>query len=115
MKNIYNLIGIAQRAGKTSSGAEAVKTSLTKDFAHIVLMSKDISPDTKDKLIKNCRKNKVPWIMLGNKYDLGNSIGKSYRVALTINDAGIAGAIIKAINDADNEAKCMGVVYEWPK
>jgi ribosomal protein L7Ae-like RNA K-turn-binding protein len=114
MKKVYNLIGIAQRAGKTSSGATAARTSLLRNKACLLLMSEDISSNSRELLLKSCKKYDIPWIIMGNRYDLGNSTGKAYRVALTINDAGIAEAILKAIAAAGIEAESMGVV-EWPR
>jgi len=114
LRKVYNLIGIAQRAGKTSSGTMAARTSLIRNRACVLLMSKDISDNTKDLLVKSCEKQNIPCIILGSKYELGTSIGKAYRVAVTINDAGMADAILKAIAAADKEAKSMGVV-EWPR
>ena len=114
MRKVYNLIGIAQRAGKTSSGVTAARTSMMRNRACILLMSQDIASNSKELLIKTCIKQNIPWIILGNRYEIGNSIGKAYRVALTINEAGIAQAILKAIAAAGIEAKSMGVV-EWPR
>jgi ribosomal protein L7Ae-like RNA K-turn-binding protein len=114
LRKVYNLIGIAHKAGKTSSGAMAVRTSLIRNRACILLMSKDISDNTRDSLVKSCIKKDIPWIILGSKYELGASIGKAYRVALTINDVGMANAIMKAIEAAGKEVKSMGVV-EWPR
>ncbi len=114
MQSIYNLVGIAQRAGKVSSGAVAVQTSLAGNQARVLLMSKDISLNTREAFILKCRQRNIPWFILGDRYDLGKSLGKAYRVALTINDAGLAGAIIKAIEDADEEVISTGVV-EWSK
>lgn len=114
MRKVYNLIGIAQRAGKTSSGVTAARTSLTRNRACILLMSEDIASNSKELLVKTCIKQNIPWIILGNRYEIGNSIGKAYRVALTINEAGMAQAILKAIAAAGIEGKSMGVV-EWPR
>lgn len=114
MRKVYNLIGLAQRAGKTSSGATAARTSLLRNKACILLMSEDISSNSRELLLKSCQKHNIPWIILGSRYELGNSTGKAYRVALTINEAGIAEAILKAIAAAGIEAKSMGVV-EWPR
>jgi ribosomal protein L7Ae-like RNA K-turn-binding protein len=114
MRKIYNLIGIAQRAGKTSSGITAANTSLMRNRACVLLMSEDIASNSRELLLKNCIKHNIPWIILGSRYDIGNSIGKAYRVAVTINEAGIAEAILKASAAAGLEAKSMGVV-EWPR
>jgi len=114
VRKVYNLIGLAQRAGKTSSGVSAANTSLIRKRACVLLMSEDIASNSRELLLKSCIKQNIPWIVLGSRYDIGNSIGKAYRVAVTINEAGIAEAILKAIAAADIEAKSMGVV-EWPR
>ena len=114
MRKIFNLIGIAQRAGKTSSGTMAARNSLIRNKACILLMSEDIAQNARESLVKVCVKQNIPWLMLGSRYELGNSIGKAYRVALTINDSGMANAIVKAIEAVENGAKSMGVV-EWPR
>lgn len=114
MRKVYNLIGIAHRAGQTSAGVMAAHSSLIRNRAFILLMSQDISPKTRETLVKYCKKQKVPWIMLGSRCELGNCIGKADRVALTVNEGGIARAILQAVQNAGIEAKSMGVV-EWPR
>jgi ribosomal protein L7Ae-like RNA K-turn-binding protein len=110
LRKVFNLIGIAQRAGKASSGTMAVRASLVKKRACILLMSHDIAENTRDILVHSCIKTGIPWLILGTRQELGNSLGKANRVALTINDAGMAGAIVKAVQTANEEAKSMGVV-----
>jgi ribosomal protein L7Ae-like RNA K-turn-binding protein len=114
LRKVYNLIGIAQRAGFVSSGAMAAQTSLNSNRACILLMSNDIAENTRDLLVKKCMKNQIPWFFLGGKYELGNSTGKAYRVALTVNDEGMAGAIMRALEAAGMLPKSMGV-DEWPR
>lgn len=114
MKNVYDLIGIAQRAGKVSSGTTAVQHSLSGRRAKLLLISADAAPNSRDSIMSLSRKYKVPCITMGDRYDLGHSLGKSFRVALTINDSGLADAILKAAKSADIEANTTGVV-EWPK
>lgn len=114
MKKVYNLIGLAQRSGNASTGTMAAKTSLLRRRARILLMSEDISANTRESLVSTCIKQKVPWLILGNKYELGASVGKAYRVAVTVNDEGITKAIMSALELLGEEAKSMGVV-EWPK
>lgn len=114
MQKIYNLIGIAQKAGKTSAGTLAAKNSLIRGKAALLVLSQDIAENTKESLVSSCKHKKIPYIILGNKYELGTCVGKAYRVAVAINDAGMAGAIIKAFKTGGDEANTMGVV-EWPK
>lgn len=114
MDRVFSLIGLAQKAGKVSSGTMAAKTSLIRKRARLLVVSHDISPGTLDGLLKICAKNKIPGICYGTKNELGSSVGKAYRVALTINDQSIASAVIQAIKSKGEELISMGVV-EWQK
>lgn len=116
LKKVYSLIGLAQRAGKLSSGTMAAKGSLLRKRAHLLIMSDDIAENTKDSLVSASDKLEIPWVLLGSKFILGNSVGKAYRVAITVNDRDIAKAIINAINASKEENKInhMGVV-KWLK
>lgn len=114
MKKVYNLLGLAHRAGKASQGTMAAKTSLLRRRAVLLIMSKDVSDNTRESLVSTCTKQGIPWILMGNKYDLGTSVGKAYRVAVTINDLGMAKAIMDEIEASGEDVISMGVV-EWPK
>ena len=108
MRQVYNLIGIAQRAGKISSGMEAVRESLAKKRAYILVMSEDIADNTKEILLHSCKKGSIPCLIMGDRFKLGGSIGKAARVALTVDDQGLAQAITKALKTAGREAKTWG-------
>lgn len=114
LKKVYSLIGFAQKAGKISSGTMAAKTSLLRKRARVLVMSNDISEKTRDSLVGTCNKQNIPWIIIGNKTDLGICVGKAYRVALTVNDENMAEAIIKALKEMGEAVNNMGV-DEWPK
>jgi len=114
LKKIFSMIGFAQKAGKVSSGSLAVKTSLLRRKAYLLVMSNDISEKTKESLISSCVKLKIPWTILGNKYELGTCVGKAYRVAIAINDRGLAETIMNLVKSTGEDGKSTGVV-EWPK
>lgn len=113
MVKLYHLLGLAMRSGSVSSGAMAVENSMLRNRACLLIVSNDISEKTKESLIAACRKHKIPWLTAGDKYRLGNAVGKAYRVAITVNERGIAKAIMEAFAAGD-EPNTMGVV-EWPK
>jgi len=114
LKKIFAMIGMAQRAGKVSAGTVAVKNSIIRKRACLLIMSIDISSATKESLQSNCEKLGIPWITVGDKYELGAAIGKAYRVAVTINDEGLAGAILKQSESVGIKIESTGVV-QWPK
>lgn len=114
MRKVFDLIGIARRADKATSGTMAVQKSLSRGQARLLIISEDVSLNTRKVLLKASQKHQVPYVILGNSQELGQSIGKPLRVALTIDDSGLAGAIVKAVKSVDTEAKTTGVV-QWPK
>ncbi len=114
MRKVYDLIGIARRAGKATSGTMAVQRSLKRSQARLLIISEDVSLNTREVLLRASQKYDIPYIILGNSQELGHSMGKSVRVALTIDDSGLAEAIVKAVKSVDTEAKTTGVV-QWPK
>ena len=114
MKKVYNLLGIAQRAGKLSAGTMAAKNSLMRRRAVLLIISEDIAENSREELLNCSNRQGIPTITFGNKYDLGTALGKAYRVAITINEAGMAQAILDELAESGAEIKSMGVV-EWPK
>ncbi len=114
LHKIYGLLGFAQKAGKISAGTSAAKASLTRRKAHLLLLSNDIAKDTKEGLVGISQKLNIPWVELGNKYDLGKSVGKAYRVAITINDEKFAQAVLDTLYGMREIRETMGVA-EWPE
>jgi ribosomal protein L7Ae-like RNA K-turn-binding protein len=114
LKRIFAMIGMAQKAGKVSAGAVAVKNSIIRKRACLLIMSSDISSATKESLLSNCEKLGIPFITVGDKYELGTAVGKAYRVAVTINDKGLSGSILKQSEAVGIKIESTGVV-QWPK
>jgi ribosomal protein L7Ae-like RNA K-turn-binding protein len=110
---MYNLLGLAMKSGAVSSGAVAVKNSLLRNRACLLIVSDDIAKNTKETLIAWCEKQHIPYLTAGDKYGLGNAVGKAYRVAVTVNEEGIARQIMK-VYAAGDEPNTTGV-DEWPK
>ncbi len=108
MNKVLNLIGLAQKAGQVSNGTESARNSLIKGRAFLLIMSNDIAENTKKDLLVNAEKAGIPWMTAGNKDQLGKSIGKEYRVAITINDDGMAKKILSE-SEVGAEANSTGV------
>lgn len=108
------MLGFAQKAGQVSAGTFAAKSSLTRRKAKLLIISNDIAENSKKELINICQKNNIPCVVVGNKYELGLSVGKAYRVAVTVNDNKIAQTILSGLQGTGEKRETMGVV-EWPK
>lgn len=114
MHKIFSMIGFAQKAGKISSGTSAARASVLRHRAKLLVLSNDIAENSRESLEAVCIKNGIPWVVVGDKFQLGTAVGKAYRVAVSINDTDMAEVILKAVKGMGDEAKNMGVV-EWPK
>jgi len=112
-REILNLLGIARKSGNISSGAEAVMDSLKKSRAKLLVMSDDITEKHKETMLKLCKKNSIIYLVFGSRDELGNAIGQGPRVALTVNNAGIAESVSGRIKKLF-ETESLGV-DEWQK
>ncbi len=100
-KAILNLIGLAARARLLVSGNEQVITSIRNNELKLVIIALDASEGTKKQLIDKSNFYQVNYIQFANADQLGNSIGKEYRTAIGIKDAGIAKKIKDIFNNME--------------
>lgn len=105
---IYNLIGLAEKAGKAISGADAVKASLMRGKARILICTRDISRGTLDKILsaaeKGSGKQQAPALYsFGESERLGMSIGRPPRTVLAIEDKGFADGLAQILDGLNEE------------
>ncbi|MBO4580641.1 MAG: ribosomal L7Ae/L30e/S12e/Gadd45 family protein [Clostridiales bacterium] len=95
-EKILRFIGLAARAGQAVSGSGACEETLKNGKAHLLIVAKDISRNSMDKILD--------WASAGNRKtgkaincfsfstveSLGYAIGKSNRAAIVITDEGFA-------------------------
>ena len=92
---VYNYLGIAQRAGKITSGEN---TLITKGNFHkydLLIIACDASPAVQKRFISKADNNNVVHLVFGNKESLGNAIGKSPRTVLALADRNISQKIME--------------------
>ena len=56
-QRVLGMLGMAQRAGKVISGAEGVNSALVSGKAELLIISRDISRNTLDKLLSAAEKS----------------------------------------------------------
>jgi ribosomal protein L7Ae-like RNA K-turn-binding protein len=94
MKNSYlNLIGLANKAGKCSTGEETIVKDIKSERAKLVLLASDTGPQTRKKITDKCKSYNVPFEIAADSETLSHAIGKQKRVAVAILDAGFANKI----------------------
>ena len=97
-KDVAGVLGLAQKAGKISSGDAGVKEALAAGKAKLLVIASDASPNTEKELRFLAAKSSVPVIICMKREELGLCIGKAPRAAIAVLDTGLAGLITKKMN-----------------
>lgn len=99
MKNNYlNILGLAYRARKCSTGEDTIIQDIQKNRAKLILIASDISEVTKKKMTDKCKSFHVPYMEVDDRITLAHAIGKSERVAIAILDDGFAKKMISLLS-----------------
>lgn len=95
---ILNLLGLAQRAGKLSSGDFIVEKAMKKKTPKLVLLAGDCAANNEKKYIQLAELHHIPLRKVGSKETLGAAIGKEVRVVVAVEDDGFAKVLLKEID-----------------
>ena len=87
---IFQLIGLACKAGRIVSGEEMCERAIRSGKAVLMIITEDASDNTKKKFRNMCKFREVEMLVMGDKETLGKFTGKSLRVAAAITDCGFA-------------------------
>lgn len=93
-----NLLGLAKRAGKLTTGTETVIGELNKGKIKAVILASDIQDNTAEKVDRVARRNNIPIINLFTADELSKAIGKKRKV-LGLTDVGFTKALVNKINE----------------
>ncbi len=98
-KKVYSYLGLAMRAGKLSDGEFSVTQAIKEFKACLVIVAEDASDNTKKKLKDACVYRNIPIVEKFDRESISHAIGKENRVAVAINDAGFANAILSCVDN----------------
>lgn len=95
---VISMLGLAERAGKISSGEFAVEKAVKEGRARLVVIASDVSDNTRKMFQNMCEYYRVPLEVYSDKKTLGHGIGKEMRASLAVLDQGFADAVRKKMN-----------------
>lgn len=93
-----SMIGLATKAGRTSSGEFLTEREVKTGRAALVIIAGDASDNTKKKFRNMCDFYEVPIRVFGDKDTLGHAMGKEFRASLAVLDEGFAKGIMKHLD-----------------
>lgn len=97
-RKVFNLIGLATKAGKVASGEFSTEKAVKDGTACLVIVSEEASDNTRKMFTNMCTYYQVPIYFFGRKDELGHAMGKEYRASLAVLDSGLGKAIVKQMN-----------------
>ena len=90
---ILDLLGFARKSGNLIFGFQLVKKMVERNDVKLVILAKDISPNTEKKILKVINMNNVPIIKYSNNDELSKSIGQTDKAILAVTDKKLANRI----------------------
>ena len=91
LKNkFFSMLSLCQRAGRLVSGELPCENAVKSGKAKLLIIAEDASANTKKKFENAAFAHKTECIVMGNKIELGQTIGKDMRSSGAITDEGFA-------------------------
>lgn len=94
-KKLLQFLGLCQRAGKLASGETGVLGAIRDGSAELVIVAENASDNTKKKFSDSAGYYNKKIVVFGDKFEMGNAIGKAERSVLAVRDKGFADKIEK--------------------
>lgn len=94
---VDSYLGFAARARKIVSGGETCVISMKKGSAKLVVVAVDAADNTKDKLVFEAKRYKVPCKVYGESDHLSKMTGTSGRTVFAVTDTHFAECILAEI------------------
>ncbi|HBP38360.1 MAG TPA: 50S ribosomal protein L7ae [Clostridiales bacterium] len=102
---VWRLLGLAAKAGAVASGNQAIRQSLVRQQARLVLLAPDAAENTRQKMVRMCQNQKVTVLEFGSMAEISRWTGHESRAAAAILDPGFAGRLQQLISLVDSPAQ----------
>ncbi len=91
--SVLSLVSIAKKAGKVAAGSYQADAALKAGDAHLVIISRDASSNTRKKFQNVCTHYRVPAYIYADREQLGSASGHEFISVIAVTDEGLADAI----------------------
>ena len=88
------MIGMAKRAGKIHTGEFVSGRDIKNGVAHLVVIARDASDNTKKAIADSCRYYGVGYVEYGTKDELGQCTGGGSKAVVSVVDSNFSKAIL---------------------
>ncbi len=98
-EKFFRMLGLALRAGGVFIGEGAARDSIRKKTAHLLILAKDSSENTKKRFKNSCEFYSVPCIEYGDKASLGKALGREFSAVISVSNKDIAKNLMDILNE----------------
>ena len=99
MTDISGTLSICRRAGKLTGGADEVKSAVLRHEARLVILSSDLSENTRRDIARLCEREGVKRADIDYTMDdVSDAVGKRWGI-LAITDSGFAKSVLKKLSE----------------
>ncbi len=98
-QKLYNMFGLAMKAGKLKSGEFSTEKAVKEGKACLVITAADASDNTKKMFRNMCDYYHVPYYIFGEKERLGSAIGAHFRASVACIDEHFASTLISQLQN----------------
>ncbi len=91
------LTGLCNRAGEVTAGMDATLQVIANRGAKLVLLAVDVSDGSRRKVMRAALEANVPFVTLGDRWELGQYTGGGQCVVAVIRDRDFATGVLKAL------------------
>ncbi|OAT85867.1 L7Ae/L30e/S12e/Gadd45 family ribosomal protein [Desulfotomaculum copahuensis] len=100
---VQRLLGLARRAGQLVSGDTAVRQTVNRGRAHLLVLAGDAAPRTARAFQELASAAALPVIIFGSRAELGCLLGCPLRAVAVVTDRHLARGILAVIDGEENE------------
>ncbi len=98
-KQFLRFLGLCQRAGKLMSGETGALGAVKDGSAKLIIVAENASDNTKKRFKDSSAYYNKKIVIFGDKFEMGNAIGKGERSVYAVVDSGFADKIIQMIGE----------------
>ncbi len=98
MDKILNMLGLAKKAGKVTTGEFLSEKSIKSGESKLIIIACDTSDRGKKSITDACKYYNVEYIEYADKESLGRITGSKARAVVSVNDSGFKEAILKKLS-----------------
>lgn len=101
-KRVLSLLGLALRGGNLAVGEEPVEAAARGRRARVLLLARDAADNTRRRAEHFALAGKCLWLQAPfTKEELGRAVGRTSVALVAVTDAGLAGAAVRRMAEAD--------------